>query len=65
MITSEKELRPAHIQVLMQTMPMQDQPSLSRRAGAGCWLRSAYCLYVTVTLAVHSCSLVILSPRLI
>lgn len=38
MITSEKELRPAHIQALVQTMPMQDQPSLSRRAGAGCWL---------------------------
>lgn len=38
MVTSEKELRPAHVQALVQTMLMQDKPSLSHRAGAGCWL---------------------------
>lgn len=36
MVTSEEELRPAHVQALVQTMLMQDKPSPSRRAGARC-----------------------------
>lgn len=65
MIASEKELRPTYIRALVQTIPMQDKPSLSHRARAGCWVaasRGAYSLYFAVTLAIHSCFLVILSP---